>query len=94
MRVMYEAEAMETLFDIAYFIDCLHTEGAGDAWVQKFLIRIESYALPHVSYALCNHSYLASLNLSCLIYNDWVVAFKIQDHEFRVYKIVRGAILA
>jgi hypothetical protein len=86
-------EAEETLFEVAYFVDCINVQGSGDTWSDKFISKLYSYAKPNVRYALCNDEYLASLGLSCINFNDWIAAFKIEDDSFVVYKIVRGSIL-
>ncbi len=91
MILMPEAE--ETLFEVAYFVDCINVQGSGDTWSDKFISKLYSYAKPNVRYALCNDEYLASLGLSCINFNDWIAAFKIEDDSFVVYKIVRGSIL-
>jgi len=93
MRVSFKPEAEETLFEIAYFIDCINSEGAGDRWTEKFISGVSSYALPNVQYGLCSDEYLASLGLSCININDWIVAFTIEENLFEVHKIVRGSLL-
>ena len=93
MIVKLKPEAEETLFEISYFIDCINADGAGDRWATKFISSLYSYALPNVQYALCRDAYLASVGLSCINYNDWIIAFTIKDDLFEVHKIIRGSIL-
>ena len=71
MTVQYSEEARETLFSISDFIDGLNTEGSGDRWVTRFHRWLSDYAKSNVAYALCANETLASLNLSCIIHNDW-----------------------
>jgi len=94
VTVVYSEEAIATLFEISDFIDSVNTPGAGERWVAKLAGRIESYALSNVTFALCKHEYLAWLNLSCINFNDWIVAFSIDDDVFVVYKVIRGNLLA
>ena len=94
MIVVLAQEVNVTLSEISDFIDTINTEGAGRRWATKLVDHLYDYALPNVSYALCNHQNLASLGLSCITYNDWVIAFKITDDALVVEKVVRDAILA
>jgi hypothetical protein len=91
--VVYSEEALATLFELSDFIDSINTVGAGERWVAKLTIWVEGYALANVTFALCNDDYLASLKLSCINYNDWIIAFSIKDDLFVVHKIIRGNLL-
>jgi hypothetical protein len=91
--VSYGEEAQITLYEISDFVDSINIEGAGYRWTTKFEAWLESYALSNIIYALCREEYLASLDLSCINFSDWIVAFKIEDDLFLVYKIIRGSIL-
>ena len=93
MRVILMPEAEETLFEVSYFIDCINLPDAGDNWSDRFISNLYSYAKPNVKYALCHDEYLASIGLSCVNFNDWIIAFKIEEGSFVVYKIVRGSFL-
>ncbi|MBS1625573.1 MAG: hypothetical protein JST83_16215 [Bacteroidetes bacterium] len=93
MKVEIKPEAEETLFEIAYFIDCINTDGAGGRWIDRFIEYLYSYTKPNVTYALCNDSELAALGLSCVSFNDWIAAFVIIDDTFVVRKIIRGSFL-
>ncbi|HWB62946.1 MAG TPA: hypothetical protein VG603_05490 [Chitinophagales bacterium] len=94
MKVSFESEARETLYDIAAFIDSINTDGAGQFWVTNFILNVYTYAKPNVSYALCSHHILAQEGFSCFTYNGWVIAFKIEDDTLVVYLIIRGNLLA
>lgn len=93
MTIVYGEEAKSTLFEISDFVDSINIEGAGDRWTAKLTVWLQKYALSNVSYALCKNEYLASLDLSCINFNDWIIAFKIEDDQFVVYKIIRGSML-
>ena len=94
MIVSFEPEAQNILHDISDFVDSINTDGAGQFWITNFILNIYSYAKPNVTYALCSHVEFAKDGLSCITYNGWVIAFKIEDHQFVVYYIVRGSVLA
>ncbi len=93
MKVSLEPDALETLYDIADFIDSIHTPGAGQFWVTDFVLNLYTYAKPDVTYALCHNKILALAGLSCITYKGWVIAFKIEGDDMVVYLIVRGSIL-
>ncbi len=94
MTVVFKPDARIVVLEIIDFIDSINTPGAGFFWEDRLVSYLRSYALPNVTYALCNNEYLASLSLSCINFNDWIIAFKIEGELFVVYKIIRGSILA
>lgn len=93
MTVVYSEEAKATLFSISDFIDNLNTAEAGDRWVAKFDLWLNQYAKSKVTYALCTNKELADLGLSCINFNDWVIAFMIENDTFIIHKIIRGSFL-
>ncbi len=94
MKVVFEAEAEQQLYDLGEMVDDLNITGAGARWINRFLDFIEDYAQPKVTYALCHNADLAARQYSCITFRDkWVIAFKITGNEFRVYEIIHGAVL-
>ena len=85
--------SLETLYDVADFIDSINTEGAGSFWVTNFILNLYSYAKSNVTYALCSNKVLAQEGLSCIAYNGWVVAFKLEVDELVVHYILRGSMI-
>ena len=94
MKVVFEAEAEEQLYDLAEIIDDLNVSGAGERWINRLLDFIESHALSNVSFALCRNERLAELHYSCVTFNHtWVIAFKFINNEMRIYEILHGSLL-
>ena len=95
MIVILKPDVQNTLTEISDFVDSINMKGAGERWVDRLLDFIDSFSSSsaNVTYAPCRNAELASAGLSCFNYNDWIVAFKIEDNEFVVYQIVRGSIL-
>ena len=93
MRVVFRPDAEMVLDEIADFIDGINIEGSGALWSERLVAFIYTYALPNVTYALCRDEDFAAAGLSCINYNDWIIAFKIQDGILVVHEIVRGNIL-
>jgi hypothetical protein len=94
MKVSLRPDALETLSDVAEFIDTVNTPGAGQFWITDFILHLYTYAKPNVTYALCQNQIFAQEGLSCIAYKGWVAAFKLESDEMTVYHIVRGNILS
>jgi hypothetical protein len=55
MKVVFESEAEEQLYDLAGMIDDLNISGAGDRWINRFLDFVESYARTNMQHFLCRN---------------------------------------
>lgn len=93
MNVVLMPEAEETVYEICEFIDGINTEDSGNRWLDKLRAFLISYAKSNVAYAICRNETFASAGLSCITFNGWVIAFRIEAGEFIVYQIVRGNVL-
>jgi hypothetical protein len=93
LKIVIDPIAYDTLDDIASLIDGINTPGAGDRWIDKILDFIISYAKPDVQYALCHNTKLATELFSCIVFNNWVIVFRIEKETFRVYQIMHGSLL-
>lgn len=94
MRIEYKPNALQTIFHLGAFVESNNTEGSGSRFIDKFFNHIEKYALPNVQYGLCVHLPFRSRGYSCVFYNDWVIAFKIEQQVFVVYEIALGSLFA
>ncbi len=79
---------------IADFVESKNTSGSRARYALKFKAAIEKLAFPGFQYSLCNHPVLAACKYSCSHFNDWVIAFKINDGELTVYEIIHGSLLS
>ncbi|MCW3124495.1 MAG: hypothetical protein JWO03_153 [Bacteroidetes bacterium] len=93
MNVVLKPEAEETIFEVSEFVDSVNTEGSGNRWIDKISTFLLSYARSNVQYVLCRDESLATEGLSCITFNGWIIAFKIEEGEFVVYQLIRGSIL-
>jgi hypothetical protein len=94
MKVSISDAAYAKIIDVAEFIDDINTPGAGDRWITKTMEFIEEYArLKQVRWSLCRNNYLAAMEYNCLIYKNWVIAFKIERGKFMVYDFIYGSLL-
>lgn len=94
MKVIITVHALNVLSNIATFVESKNTPGSGKRYISKFKEAIKKIAQPNVQYALCNDKNLASLNYHCGHFNDWVIAFRIENKALVVYQIIHGSFLA
>jgi len=92
---LYISDTAQTkMRDVAEFVDELNLPGAGDRWIERLIdFLLDHSKLDNVQWQLCNNVALASKFYSCLQYNGWVIAFRIEYGEFRVYDFIHGSLL-
>jgi len=93
LKVIIQPDAQESLDEIAELIDGINTPGAGERWTDRVLDFIKDYAQPKVKYAVCHNKDLAEQLLSCITFNNWVIAFKTEQNSFIVYQVIHGSLL-
>jgi len=93
MKVFYNQKAQRALEHIVNFIESKNTLGSSKRFALKFESIINKYALENVEHAKCNDVILAELDYSCITIQKWVVAFKIKQNKFIVYRIIWGGLL-
>ena len=84
---------MRVIDAVADFVESKNTKGSGARYALKFKSAIEKLALSDVQYSVCNHPVLAACKYSCNHFNDWVIAFRIEDDALIVYEIIHGSLL-
>jgi len=93
LKVKILPKAMRVIDAIADFVESNNTKGSGARYALKFKAAIEKIALPNVQYSLCSHPVLAAYKYSCRHFNDWVIAFRIENEMLIVYEIMHGSLL-
>jgi hypothetical protein len=86
-------KAMSVIDAIADFVESKNTKGSGARYALKFKAALKKLAQPNVQHSLCNHPVLAAYRYSCSHFNDWVIAFRVQENELTVYEIIHGSLL-
>jgi hypothetical protein len=80
MQINYTADAFASLTQLINFIEAKNTSGAGLRWLSNY----EKYLQKHLANAKrkrpCNNATFKKLNLRCVYYNDWVIAFSIHEN--------------
>ena len=87
-------EAWDTLNELAEFVESKNTLGAGNRYLNSFLIKIKNALKSHAKYAVCKYPEFAKLQLKCFIINDWVIAFETIEEQIIIRVIIHGSLLA
>ena len=93
MDVFFTKKAKQAIDVIADFVESKNTYGSGNKFALKFEQAIKQFAIDNATYAKCNHNLLRVLGYSCITISKWVVAFKIKDNKFIIYRIIWGSLL-
>jgi len=90
MQINYTVEAFSSLVRLINFIEQTNSEGAGGRWLDKFeiFIQVKLSAAAAVKISLCNNLTFQKLNLRCLYYSDWVIAFSLSDDNVLIEALI------
>ena len=77
MQVNYTVDAFSALSSLVNFIEAKNTENAGLRWLNRFEHFLQITLINVQLINLCNNATFNKLNLRCIYFNDWVVAFSI-----------------
>jgi len=91
VQINYTGEAFATLLGIINYVDRINTTGAGLRWLDKFETFLQ-HELTHPSLIkLCNNRAFNQLNLRCVNFNDWVIAFSVSDKQVLIEAILHSS---
>ena len=65
-----------------------NTLGAGIRWLNKFETPLEESLISPESVTLCNNQTFYNLQLRCINFNDWVIAFSIHNDSVLIEAIL------
>ena len=88
MQINYTVEAFSSLVRLINFIEQTNTEGAGLRWLDKFEIFIQVKLSAAVKISLCNNLTFQKLNLKCIYYSDWVIAFSVSSDNVLIEALI------
>jgi len=88
MQIEYTEEAFLSLVKLVNFIEEKNTDGAGQRWLSKFEFYLLSTLPNSLGISHCNNETFKRLNLKCLYYNDWVIAFSIQNGNVLIEALI------
>jgi len=79
MEVRYTIDAFASLTFLINFIESKNTEGAGVRWLKRYEQFLQK-ALSNANHKrLCNNHTFRELNLRCIYFNDWLIAFSVHE---------------
>jgi hypothetical protein len=79
MQVNYTNEAFASLIGLINFIESKNTANAGLRWLGRFENFLQERLSNPTQIKLCNNFTFNKLHLHCIYFNDWVIAFSIQE---------------
>lgn len=88
MQANYTGDAFAALTNIINYIESVNTLGAGLRWLDKFESFLEKALTNPGLIKLCNNRTFNELNLRCLNYNDWIVAFSLDTDVILIEAIL------
>jgi hypothetical protein len=88
MQINYTVEAFSSLIRLINFIEKTNTEGAGVRWLDRFEIFLQSKLSTAVKISLCNNLTFQRLNLRCIYYSDWVIAFSLSADQVLIEALI------
>lgn len=77
MQVNYTTEAFVSLSSLVNFIEANNTKNAGLRWLERFEHFLQTTLTKPGLIKLCNNLTFNQLNLRCIYFNDWVIAFSV-----------------
>ncbi|WP_462222796.1 type II toxin-antitoxin system RelE/ParE family toxin [Ferruginibacter sp.] len=79
MQVNYTKEAFASLISLVNFIEGKNTENAGLRWLNRYEYFLQKTLFNPAQIKLCHNLTFNKLNLRCIYFNDWVIAFSIHN---------------
>lgn len=80
MQVKYTADAFASLAQLINFIEFNNTADAGIRWLEKYERFLINSFKNAKSKRICNNVPFKKLNLRCIYFNDWLIAFSIHEN--------------
>lgn len=77
MQVKYTIDAFASLTNLINFIEGKNTAGAGVRWLNIYEQHLTKSFVNAKQKRLCRNETLRKLNLRCIYFNDWLIAFSI-----------------
>ena len=84
MEVNYTGDSYRTLIQLVNFIESTNTEGAGLRWLQRLESFMQKTFTNAAKIKLCHNKTFYKLNLRCIYFNDWVIAFSITENSIQI----------
>ncbi len=80
MEIRYTTDAFASLTKLINFIEAKNTLGAGVRWLNHYEQYLTKAFVNFKRKRLCNNAAFRKLNLRCIYFNDWLIAFSIHEN--------------
>ena len=80
MQISYTANAFGSLIQLVNYIESTNTKGAGVRWLKRFEMFLKKKLHTPLKIKFCNNIYFSQLNLRCIYFNEWIVAFGVYEN--------------
>jgi len=94
MQVNYTLNAFVSLTELVNFIEGTNTLGAGIRWLDKYELFLQKTFQAKRKPKLCHNRTFNKLNLYCIYFNDWVIAFSIHEETVLIEAILHKSRIA
>lgn len=88
MQVNYTTDAFASLVQLVNFIESTNTKDAGLRWLSRYELFLQKALLTPHKVRLCNNPTFNQLNLRCIYFNDWIIAFSIAENSILIEVIL------
>lgn len=79
MQINYTNEAFTSLINLVNFVESKNTANAGMRWLNRFESFLQKALFNPAKIKLCHNVAFSRLGLRCIYFNDWVVAFSVNN---------------
>ena len=80
MQIKYTTDAFASLVQLINFIETKNTAGAGVRWLDKYEQFLIKSFINAKRRRICNNATFKKLNLRCIYFNDWLIAFSVHEN--------------
>ncbi|MEO6838856.1 MAG: hypothetical protein ABI261_01155 [Ginsengibacter sp.] len=80
MQIKYTTDAFASLVQLINFIETKNTAGAGVRWLEKYEQYLIKSFMNGKRKRICNNATFKKLNLRCIYFNDWLIAFSLHEN--------------
>ena len=80
MQIKYTIDAFTSLAQLINFVESKNTSGAGIRWLDQYEKHLQNVLINAKQKKPCHNATFNRLNLLCIYYNDWVIAFSIHSN--------------
>jgi hypothetical protein len=94
MQIDYTIEAFSSLLQLINYIEGTNTQGAGIRWLNRYESFLHKKLLSPKKIKLCNNHTFNQLNLRCIYFNDWIVAFSLNENSILIEALLHKSRIA